>query len=114
MSPFGPIQDAFMGRPQDIYCTVITAKGLPHDSVLISWTGPKGDSVINDSRLNVVSTTSTGKLYNSILHFDYLMEGDEGIYTCNVMILGTNQSQSFELKDLRGKENIHSYIIICY
>jgi len=79
-----------MGSPQDIYCTVITAKGLPHGSVLISLTGPKGNSVINDSRLNVVSATSTGKLYNSILHFDYLMEGDKGIYTCNVMILGTN------------------------
>ena len=90
-----------MGSPQVINCTVSTFTGVESSSVMISWMGPGGGSVMNDSRVTIsLTTTSSGNTYTSSLQFTYLMEGDEGTYTCNVMILETSGSQSVELQSL--------------
>ena len=86
-----------MGSPQVINCTVSTVSGVESSSVMISWMGPGGGSIISDSRVTISPTTSSGDSYTSTLQFTYLMEGDEGTYTCNVMILETSESQSVEL-----------------
>ena len=67
---------------------------------MISWMGPGGNSIIGDSRVTISPTTSSGNNYTNSLQFTYLMEGDEGTYTCNVTILETNGSQSVELEPL--------------
>ena len=103
ISPSGPIQGAMVGSPQVINCTVSTVSGVESSSVMISWMGPGGGSIISDSRVTTSPTTSRGNNYTSSLQFDYLMEGDEGTYTCNVMILETNRSQLVELQSLTGK-----------
>ena len=90
-------EEAIVGRPQTIVCTVSTVSGVESSSVMISWMGPGGGSIISDSRVTINPTTSSGDNYTSSLQFTYLMEGDEGIYTCNVMILETSVSQSIEL-----------------
>ena len=77
-------------------------------SVMISWMGPGGESIINDSRVTISPTTSSGNNYTSSLQFTYLMEGDEGIYTCNVIILKTNRSNTVEIKNLNG---IYTYVL---
>ena len=91
-----------VGSPQDIQCIVSTVSGVELSSVVINWMGPGGESITNDSRVTISSTTSSGNNYTSSLQFTYLMEGDEGMYTCNVMILETSVSQSTELNDLIG------------
>ena len=103
MLPSGPIQGAMVGSPQDIQCIVSTVSGVELSSVMISWMGPGGESITNDSRVTISPTTSSGNNYTSSLQFTYLMEGDEGIYTCNVMILETTGSQFVELVDLFGQ-----------
>ena len=92
-----------MGSPQVINCTVSTVSGVESSSVMISWMGPGGSSLLNDSRVTINPTTSISNTYTSSLHFVYLMEGDEGIYTCNVMILEANGSQSVELQSFVSK-----------
>ena len=92
-----------MGNPQVISCTVSTV-GMESSSVMINWMGPRG-VCINDSRVIISPTTSSGNTYTSSLHFTYLMEGDEGTYTCNVMILENNGSRSAELWSLTSKYN---------
>ena len=79
-----------VGSPQDIKCIVSTVSGVELSSVMISWMGPGGESITNDSRVTISPITSSGSNYTSSLQFTYLMEGDEGVYTCNVMILETN------------------------
>jgi len=69
--------------------------------------GPGGESITNDSRVTISPTTSIGNNFTSNLQFTYLMEGDEGMYTCNVMILETNGSNTREMK-LNG-----NYALIC-
>ena len=88
-----------MGSPQVINCRVSTVSGVESSLVIISWMGP-GGVITNDSRVTISPTTSSGDIYTSSLQFTYLMERDEGIYTCNVMILDNNGSQSVELNPL--------------
>ena len=103
MLPSGPIQGAMVGSPQDIQCIVSTVSGVELSSVMISWMGPGGESITNDSRVTISPTTSSGNNYTSSLQFTYLMEGDEGMYTCNVMILDTTSTNVAEITELSGK-----------
>ena len=94
-----------VGSPQVINCTVSTVSGVESSSVMISWMGP-GGVIRNDSRVTISPTTSSDNSYTSSLQFTYLMEGDEGTYTCNVMILETSGSKSVELQSLTSKFTI--------
>ena len=92
-----------VGSPQDIQCTVSTVSGVELSSVMISWMGPGGDTIRNDSRVTISPTSGSGNNYTSSLQFMYLMEGDEGTYECNVMILEANGSSSVKIINLIGK-----------
>ena len=105
--PSGPIQGAMVGSPQDIQCIVSTVSGVESSSVIISWMGPGGEPITNDSRVTISATTSSSNNYTSSLQFTYLMEGDEGTYTCDVMILETNASHLIQMHNLIGKQAIH-------
>ena len=103
ISPVGPIQKVTMDGPLVIDCTVTTVSGVEINSVSVSWAGPGETMVTDDSRVTISPTTSSGNNYTSSLQFTYLMEGDEGMYTCDVLILETSGSQSAELQLLSGK-----------
>jgi len=102
ITPSGPIQGAMVGSPKDIQCTVSTVSGVELSSVMISWMGPGGDTITNDSRVTISPTSGSGNNYTSSLQFMYLMEGDEGTYECNVMILNTLSLSSMEISRLNG------------
>ena len=97
-----PIQGAVVGSPQDIQCTVSTVSGVELSSVMISWMRPGGDTITNDSRVTISPTSGSGNNYTSSLQFMYLMEGDEGTYECNVMILETSAYSSTEINTITG------------
>ena len=103
ISPSGPIQGAMVGSPQVINCTVSTVSGVESSSVMISWMRSGMGNIMNDSRVTIIPTTSSGNTYTSSLQFAYLMEEDEGTYTCNVMILKTSASASVVISSLIGK-----------
>ena len=100
--PSGPITGAMVGNPQIILCTVSTVSGVGSSSVMISWMGP-GGAITSGGRFTINPTTSSDNTYTSSIRFTYLMEGDEGMYTCNVMILGTNGSATVTLDTLTSK-----------
>ena len=102
-SPSGPIRGAMVGSPLMVQCTVSTVSGVESSSVMISWMGPGGNPVTNDSRVTINPTTSSGNTYNSSIQFTYLMEGDESTYMCNVMILETSGSASVVLETLTSE-----------
>ena len=107
--PSGSIQEAMVGSPQDIQCIVSTVSGVELSSVMISWMGPGGESITNDSRVTISPTTSSGNNYTGSLQFTYLMEGDEGMYTCRVTILEASNLASLELTNLTSKTS-HAHI----
>ena len=93
-----------VGSSQVINCTVSTVSGVESSLVMISWMGPGGDIDVTNDRVSIGSVTDDGNnMYTSSLQFTYLMEGDEGTYTCNVMTLDTSRSQSVELQSLTSK-----------
>ena len=89
-----------VGSPQAIECKVSTVSGVELSSVMISWMGPHGSLIADNNRIIVSPVTSFGNNYTSAVHFIYLMEGDEGLYTCNVMILETTQNSVVVLDNL--------------
>ena len=102
-----------MGSPQVINCTVSTVSGVESSSVMISWMRPGGGGSENEfidgcgegpimsSRVTIIPTsTSNGNTYTSSLQFTYLMEGDEGEYTCNAMVLQTSRAESVEIRNI--------------
>ena len=104
ISPSDPIHGV-VGLPLIINCTVRTVVGVETSSVMISWMGPGGGSVMDDSRIIFSQDTSSDNIYTiySYLQFTYLMQGDEGTYTCYAMIMGSSESQSVELQSLTSK-----------
>ena len=112
ITPSGPIQGAMVGSPQDIQCTVSTVSGVELSSVMISWMGPGGDTITNNSRVTISPTNGSGNNYTSSLQFMYLMEGDEGSYECLVTILETTKSDTIEAEKLTGKHSkIHTVLL---
>ena len=96
-----------MGSPQVINCTVSTVSGVKSSSVMISWMGPGGNINTNNGRVSIGSITAGGNnMYTRSLQFTYLMEGDEGTYTCNVIILETSESQSVDLQSPTSKSSL--------
>ena len=102
-----------VGSPQMIQCIVSTVSGVESSSVMISWMGPGGDTITNDSRVTIIPTISSGNDYTNVVQFTYLMEGDEGNYTCNVMILETSGLGSIMLQALTGKLLMENYSYFC-
>ena len=102
-----------VGSPQDIQCIVSTVSGVELSSVMISWMGPGGESIANDSRVTISPTTSSDNNYASSLQFIYLMEGDEGMYTCNVMILETSASDLITIYNPISKYNSIENLVFC-
>ena len=107
--PSNSIQGVMVGSPQDIQCIVSTVDGVELSSVMISWMGPGGESITNDSRVSVSPITSSGNNYTSSLQFTYLMEGDEGIYMITVVILGITISKTFEFDNVISKSCYFAY-----
>ena len=103
MIPFESIQGAMVGSPQEILCTVSTVSGVELSSIMINWIGPGGGTITNDSRVTISPTISVNNDYISTLEFTYLTEGDEGAYTCAVMLLETTAAKIIEIRNLTSR-----------
>lgn len=90
-----------VGDPQDVICIVASTSELDANSVTTSWTGPNG-VITNDDRVTI-NTTVNNNIYTTTLHFNYIMESDEGIYTCNVTTIDRNVSLSTSLTNSASK-----------
>ena len=93
-----------LGSSQVINCTVNTVSGVESSLVMIDWMGSGGNIDATNGRVSTRSVTDDGNnVYIRSLQFTYLMEGDKGTYTCNVMILGTSVSQAVEIQTLTSR-----------
>ena len=113
ISPSGPIQGAMVNSPQVINCIVTEVIGVESSSVMIAWIGPNGVDVMNNSRTIFLDPTPSNgdTTYTSSLQFTYLIEGDNGTYSCNFMAGEISVSQSVELP-LTSKLSFTSYLCV--
>ena len=101
-----------VGSPQDIQCIVNTVNGVESSLVMISWMGPNGSYASNNRITIEMDRMANHNTYNSTLQFDYLMEGDEGIYTCSVTILDTVNLQTTKIEPLSSKHCVYRVNIL--
>ena len=81
-----------------------TVPGVSSSSVMISWTAPGGIGfIMNNSKVTISPTTSSDNVFTSSLQFTYLMEGNNGSYTCNWTILQSSGSETVEIQSLTSK-----------
>ena len=111
LQPSGVMQ-AMVGEMQDIICSLAIAFGTDTSEVKLTWVGPDG-VIIEDDRVFIIPTFADGNTYTTILQFDHLMEGDEGVYTCDVMIGENIESLSVELQNIISKYMITINLLIC-
>ena len=103
LQPSGYLQGV-VGEMQDITCSVTITSTIDPDSVELTWTN--ADSIITaDNRVTIITNITENPFsftYTTIIQFIYLVEGDEGNYTCNVEVDDMIESSSITLDNLRS------------
>ena len=69
----------------------------------------------NDTRVRVMPTTNTtddsiGIIYTTVIQFDYLIEQDEGNYTCTSTIDGNSAESTFSLEIISKYQSFNSNV----
>ena len=96
-----------VGEMQDITCSVTITSSIDPDSVELTWTN--ADSIITaDNRVIIISANITENpfsfTYTTTIQFAYLMEGDEGNYTCILEVDDMIETHSTTLENLRSMQ----------
>ena len=94
------LQQGTIGEPHDLVCLIVLSSTTQSSSVNLTW-----NFTSNDSRVTVIPTTITaddsiGIIYTTVIQFDYLMEGDEGNYTCTLTIDEDPTESTFNLETI--------------
>ena len=94
-----------VGEMQDIICSVTITSAIDPDLVKLTWTYDDSN-ITTDDRVTVIPTIITENpssfTYSTTIQFVYLMEGDEGNYTCNIAVDDMMESYSTTLQNLRS------------
>ena len=106
------LQQGIVGEMHELVCLVAVSSGVPSSSVNLVW-----DFSSNDNRVTVIPTTITtddsiGNIYTTVIQFAYLIEDDEGNYTCTLTIENSVESSNFDLEIL-GKYRLQSQCYSC-
>ena len=91
---------------QDIICSVTITSTIDPDSVELTWTNADS-SITTDNRITIITNITENPFsftYTTIIQFAYLMEGDEGNYTCSVEVDDMMESRSIILENLRSMQ----------
>ena len=96
---------------QDIICSVTITSTIDPNSVELTWTNNDG-IITTDNRVTItpinITENPSSFTYSTTIRFAYLMEGDEGNYTCNVAVDDMMESHLINLQNLR-----RTYINAC-
>ena len=116
-----PLEDAMVGDHLRIICIVTANVGVELQSVIIVWSGPPGegsegpiDSVLGGRVTFTDVKDLGGNNFTSTLNISYVMEGDEGTYTCDVMILNATGTDSIEILNLSSQSVVYYLLLLRY
>ena len=92
------LQQGIVGEALELVCSIAISFTAQTSSVNLTW-----NFTSNDNRVTVIPTTITtddsiGIIYTTVIQFAYLMEGDEGNYTCTVSIDEDSVQSAFNLE----------------
>ena len=92
------LQQGIIGESTHLVCLIVISSTAQSSSVNLTW-----NFTSNDDRVTVIPTTITtddsiGIIYTTVIQFAYLIEGDEGNYTCTAMIEENSGESTFDLE----------------
>ena len=92
------LHQGVVGEANDLVCLIAFSSTAQSSSVDLTW-----NFTSNDDKVTVIPTTITtddsiGIIYTTVIQFDYLTEGDEGDYTCTLIINGDLAESTFNLE----------------
>ena len=92
------LQQGIIGEAHELVCLIAISSAAQPNLVNLTW-----NFTSNDNRVTVIPTTITtddsiGIIYTTVIQFAYLMEGDEGNYTCAVTIEENSGESTFDLQ----------------
>ena len=92
------LHQGIIGEPHDLVCLIALSSISQVSSVNLTW-----NFTSNDDRVTVIPTTITtddsiGIIYATMIQFDYLMDREEGEYTCTLTIDGSSAESTFNLE----------------
>ena len=92
------LEKGTIGSPNSLVCLIEFSSTVRPSSVNLTW-----NFTSNDDRVTVIPTTITtddsiGIIYTTVIQFAYLMEGDEGNYTCKLTVEGDTTKFVFALE----------------
>ena len=94
-----------VGEMQNIICSVAIASTIDPNSVELTWANASS-IITTDNRVTITPTNiienPSSFTYTTTIQFAYLMEGDEGNYTCNVTVDDMTESHSTILQNLES------------
>ena len=91
-------QQGIIGEIHELVCLIALSSTVPTSSVILTW-----NFTSNDNRVTVIPTTITtddsiGIIYTTVIQFAYLMEEDEGNYTCAATVDEDSAVSTFNLE----------------
>ena len=95
------LPQGIIGQAHKLSCLVALSSTVQKSSVNLTW-----NFTSNDNRVTVIPTTITtddsiGIIYTTVIQFAYLMEGDEGNYTCILTVEGNSAESIFYFEVIR-------------
>ena len=92
------LQQGTVGQAHELVCLIALSSTAQTTLIDLTW-----NFTSNDNRVTVIPTTVTtddsiGIIYTTVIQFAYLMEGDEGNYTCIIKIEGDLTKSTFILE----------------
>ena len=92
------LQQGAIGEGLELICSIALSSTAETNLVSLTW-----NFTSNDNRVTVIPTTITtddsiGIIYTTVIQFAYLMEEDEGNYTCTVTIEEDSAESTFNLE----------------
>ena len=92
------LQQGIIGETHELVCLIAISSTAKLSSVNLIW-----NFTSNDDRVTVIPTTFTtddsiGIIYTTVIQFAYLIEGDEGNYTCTATIEENSGVSTFDLE----------------
>ena len=100
LRPNGTLQGV-VGQPQDLVCSILLSSTVDPNTVDLTWNFTRVDNRVTIIPTTITTDDSIGNIFTTVIQFTYLMEGDEGKYTCTLTIEDSVESD-FEL-NLTGK-----------
>ena len=93
------LRQKVIGEAHELVCLIALSFTMETSSVNLTWKNFTSD----DNRVTMIPTTITtddsiGIIYTTVIQFAYLMEGDEGNYTCTLTIRGESTKSTFNLE----------------